>query len=144
MENIVWNTGGRDAFRSFGGPVLYVGMIDSTAVRRAPEARGQVEHLGLRGRGDGHLVQDRLGEVCLQAVGQVVGHVRAEVRQVQAHRLRVAAHVGRERVTAGDGVHRATSFLSPRSPATVSANSQLRRPTTNGRIAFSQSLLSIG
>ncbi len=29
-------------------------------------------------------------------------------------------------------------------PACVSANSQLRHPMTNGRIAFSQSLLSIG
>ena len=29
-------------------------------------------------------------------------------------------------------------------PPTVSANNQFRRPTTKGRIAFSQGLLSIG
>jgi hypothetical protein len=40
--DFVWNTGGRAAFRNFSGPVMFVGAIDTTAVRRAPEARGHV------------------------------------------------------------------------------------------------------
>lgn len=40
--DFVWNTGGRAAFRAFGGPIMFVGAIDSTAVRRASEARGHV------------------------------------------------------------------------------------------------------
>ena len=41
-SDFIWNTGGPTAFRPFGGPVLYVGAIDSIALRRAPEARGHV------------------------------------------------------------------------------------------------------
>ena len=41
-RDFVWNTGGRDAFHDFAGPVVFVGMIDSLAVRRAPETRGKV------------------------------------------------------------------------------------------------------
>lgn len=40
--DFVWNTGGRGAFHGFSGPVLFVGMIDSVALRRAPETRGRV------------------------------------------------------------------------------------------------------
>jgi hypothetical protein len=35
-------------------------------------------------------------------------------------------------------------FALALAPPTVSANNQFRLPTTNGRIAFSQALLSIG
>ena len=41
-RDFVWNTGGRRAFDKFGGPVTFVGTIDSVAIRRAPEARGKV------------------------------------------------------------------------------------------------------
>jgi hypothetical protein len=40
--DFVWNTGGRAAFRNFNGPVIYVGPIDSVALRRAAEMRGKV------------------------------------------------------------------------------------------------------
>ena len=40
--DFVWNTGGRAAFRSFSGPLTFVGAIDTTAVRRASELRGRV------------------------------------------------------------------------------------------------------
>ena len=40
--DFVWNTGGRAAFRAFEGPVTFVGMIDSVAVRRASEMRGHI------------------------------------------------------------------------------------------------------
>ncbi len=38
----VWNTGGRAAFRSFSGPLTFVGMVDTIAVRRSSEMRGRV------------------------------------------------------------------------------------------------------
>jgi aminopeptidase YwaD len=41
-RDFVWNTGGRNAFRDFGGTALWVGTLDSLALRRAPEARGSV------------------------------------------------------------------------------------------------------
>ena len=41
-RDFVWNTGGREALRSFKGPLLFVGQVDSIAVRRATEARGNV------------------------------------------------------------------------------------------------------
>ncbi|HET9438973.1 MAG TPA: M28 family peptidase [Longimicrobiales bacterium] len=41
-RDFVWNTGGPRAFRAFGGPVTFVGAIDTTAVRRADEARNRV------------------------------------------------------------------------------------------------------
>lgn len=41
-SDFVWNTGGRAAFRAFGGPVMFVGAIDTVAVRRAGEAKGHV------------------------------------------------------------------------------------------------------
>lgn len=41
-RDFVWNTGGRGAFRAFSGEVLFVGMADSAAVRRAAETRGKV------------------------------------------------------------------------------------------------------
>ena len=41
-DDFVWNTGGRAAFHNIRGEVMYVGRIDSIAVRRAPEARGRV------------------------------------------------------------------------------------------------------
>lgn len=41
-RDFVWNTGGRDAFRDFSGPLLYVGTADSVAVRRVREARGHI------------------------------------------------------------------------------------------------------
>ncbi len=41
-SDFVWNTGGRAAFRDFHGPVLFVGTVDSVALRRAPETRGRV------------------------------------------------------------------------------------------------------
>lgn len=41
-SDFVWNTGGRGAFHSFAGAVVFVGTIDSTAVRRAGELRGKV------------------------------------------------------------------------------------------------------
>jgi aminopeptidase YwaD len=41
-SDFVWNTGGRGAFHNFRGPITYVGMIDSVAIRRAGELRGQV------------------------------------------------------------------------------------------------------
>lgn len=41
-RDFVWNTGGRGAFHSFGGPAVFVGTIDSIAVRRAAELRGKV------------------------------------------------------------------------------------------------------
>lgn len=40
--DFVWNTGGRGAFHSFAGAAVFVGTIDSTAVRRAAELRGKV------------------------------------------------------------------------------------------------------
>lgn len=40
--DFVWNTGGRDAFRDFSGDLLFVGIVDSIAVRRAPETRGKI------------------------------------------------------------------------------------------------------
>ena len=39
---VVWNTGGRGAFRAFGGPVMFVGAPDSVALRRASEAHDRV------------------------------------------------------------------------------------------------------
>lgn len=41
-NDFVWNTGGRGAFHSFAGAAVFVGTIDSTAVRRAAELRGKV------------------------------------------------------------------------------------------------------
>jgi hypothetical protein len=41
-RDFVWNTGGVGGLKSFRGPVIYVGVIDSTAARRAPETRGHV------------------------------------------------------------------------------------------------------
>jgi hypothetical protein len=41
-SDFVWNTGGRGAFHSFSGAVVFVGTIDSIAVRRAAELRGKV------------------------------------------------------------------------------------------------------
>jgi hypothetical protein len=40
--DFVWNTGGRAAFHNFGGPITYVGMIDSVALRRVSETRARV------------------------------------------------------------------------------------------------------
>jgi hypothetical protein len=42
LTDFVWNTGGRGAFKSFRGPLLYVGSVDSIALRRAPETHGHV------------------------------------------------------------------------------------------------------
>jgi hypothetical protein len=41
-HDFVWNTGGVGGLKSFRGPVMYVGSIDSVALRRAPETRGHV------------------------------------------------------------------------------------------------------
>lgn len=41
-RHFVWNAGGRGSLRNFSGPLLYVGAADSSAVRRASEARGHV------------------------------------------------------------------------------------------------------
>ena len=40
-QDFVWNTGGREALRSFAGPLLFVGIADSSAVRRGAETRGR-------------------------------------------------------------------------------------------------------
>lgn len=42
VTDFVWNTGGKGALRGFAGPLTYVGVADSAAVRRAPELRGRV------------------------------------------------------------------------------------------------------
>lgn len=42
VADFVWNTGGKGALRGFSGPLTFVGVADSAALRRAPELRGRV------------------------------------------------------------------------------------------------------
>ena len=41
-NDVLWNTVGTEGLKSFRGPVMYVGTIDTIALRRAPETRGHV------------------------------------------------------------------------------------------------------
>ena len=41
-RDFIWNTGGRGALRDFAGPLTFVGVVDSVAVRRASELKGRV------------------------------------------------------------------------------------------------------
>ena len=70
------------------------------------------------------LVGQRLGQVGLEVVGEVVDLLRAQVREAAAHRRRVPGDV--ERVGGVQHAHRTTSVLSRRPMVPANSCQSLR------------------